>query len=79
MVTNPRTPAPSLWDDGLVFGRDYHPEQPPREVLDLLHVNNSNSFATMVTHGIDILTGDVPEGSASVGAGEIRIVREEAA
>lgn len=49
------------------------------EVLNLLPVNNSDSSATMVNHGIDLLTGDVLEGSAALGAGEIRVLREEAA
>lgn len=31
MVTNPRTPAPALWNDGLAFGRDTNPKQWPRE------------------------------------------------
>jgi len=79
MVTNPRTPALVLWDDGLVFRCDDASEPRLHETLDLLPVNIFNPSATMVNHGSAILTGDVLEGSVTVGAGEIRVVREEAA
>ncbi len=93
MVTNPRTPILSLWDDGLIFGCDHdlfgpsalNPADGQRdfealdEATDLLPINNSDSSATMVNHGIDLLTGDVLEGSAALGAGEARVLREEAA
>jgi len=51
----------------------------PDEVSIFLHDNPSQSSATMVNRRIDRLTGDALEETAGLGAGEIRVVREEAA
>jgi len=87
MVTNPRTttlaPVRALLNDGLFLGRDGDHEQwrreSPDEVSSLLSVNSSESSATMMNCGIDPLTGDALEESVGLDAGEIRVVREEAA
>ncbi len=79
MVTNPRTPALALRDDGLICGCDNASEPLRRKTLAALPVNIFNPSATMMTHRIDILTGDVLDGSVTYDAGEIRVVREEAA
>ncbi len=79
MVTNPRTPALVPQDDGLIFGCDDASELWSHKALDPLSVNIFNPSATMVTHRIDILTGDALDGSVTFNAGEIRVVREEAA
>jgi len=79
VVTNPRTPALALRDDGLFLGCDGASELWLHETLDPLSVDIFKPSATMVTHRIDILTGDVLDGSVTVDAGKIRVVREEAA
>lgn len=79
MVTNPRTPALVPRDDGLFLGCDDPSESWLHETLDPLPVNIFRPSATMVTHRIDILTGDVLDGSVTCDAGNIRVVREEAA